>query len=838
MELILFARTFCTSFRRTVNQLLHRAGAPLIFGLAGWAGLQLEWSLHVLVTGMLTGVLLPLGLVFGIPTLEPFKKTAWGLIAVGNGLSGVSILLRLSAGAQQLPTLTASDVLTVLAFSSSIIGLGLLFRFMRGKEARLQTLDCVAVGGVLAIGLWSFVLRPLSDPDQLTGLRFTLEALSPMLSTVLLCTALALAYQAPSGVYRQTCGMLALGAALALGHDLGAFVGGLQGWTYTETGLPFIAGVAFAANGVAAGIRIWRGRALPPRKPVGVKSGAAAFGFVVFAATAIWIAETALTGQPHLLTSLGCIGLFVCSAIRLLVSARENQELSESILRLNLELEQEVSEQCRMLLDTQRLVATVHGPDSPDTVLADMSLWYAECMAVDRIEIEAHLGSTHRAVYGQLPPPHLPPEHRWETTLFWRDRPLGSVRLFRFTHPFDAVDQMTLGTAAAQLAAALDNNRLYRQALNAALTDPLTGLWNHRAIHQELDAMLDEVRADDASLGLLRLDLDNFRLFNANYGNIEGDRILIQIAHALREALRPGDVIGRTGADEFLVLITDCSPEEALATAHRLRKIAVEAGTVKDGDRVIANSVSIGVAHYPRDAQDLVELIAIADANLSSARFDPAGVVMLSAEEVAFRANVNVASLGVVDAMVNAIDARDAYTKRHSEEVVTYALWAAEELGLDEETRGEIRLAGLLHDVGKIGVPDAILRKPGRLSDEEFEAMAKHPEIGAIIVRALNVSDDVYAGVRHHHEHYDGKGYPDALAGEAIPFFGRLLAVADAFSAMTSDRPYRRGMPWGKAVSLIEQGLGTQFDPFIGAAFCRTVRNRHPERFEAELEAA
>jgi putative nucleotidyltransferase with HDIG domain len=192
-------------------------------------------------------------------------------------------------------------------------------------------------------------------------------------------------------------------------------------------------------------------------------------------------------------------------------------------------------------------------------------------------------------------------------------------------------------------------------------------------------------------------------------------------------------------------------------------------------------------------------------------------------------------SFDVLDAMVTAVDNKDRYTRHHSEDVTEYALWIAEELGYSEGTQRVIRIGGLLHDVGKIGVPEDILRKPGKLSDEEYETMKRHTQLGTLIVGGVAGMESIIDIVRSHHERWDGKGYPDGLAGEDIPLLGRLLAVADAFSAMTTDRPYRRGLPWEVALSEIRKNIGTQFDPEMAKAFLATAAKgrramaRHPD---------
>jgi HD-GYP domain-containing protein (c-di-GMP phosphodiesterase class II) len=176
-------------------------------------------------------------------------------------------------------------------------------------------------------------------------------------------------------------------------------------------------------------------------------------------------------------------------------------------------------------------------------------------------------------------------------------------------------------------------------------------------------------------------------------------------------------------------------------------------------------------------------------------------------------------SLSTILALAAAVDARDPYTHGHSERVTAYALKLGEAVGMPEEELKILRISGLLHDVGKIGVPDHVLKKPGRLTDEERETMETHPVIGEIICRRAAGLEPYLPGIRWHHERWDGNGYPDGLAQTKTPLMARVLAVADTFDAMTSDRPYRRGMPWMVALEEIRQSAGSQLDPDLAETF-------------------
>lgn len=179
----------------------------------------------------------------------------------------------------------------------------------------------------------------------------------------------------------------------------------------------------------------------------------------------------------------------------------------------------------------------------------------------------------------------------------------------------------------------------------------------------------------------------------------------------------------------------------------------------------------------------------------------------------------SIAGFPMLDALLTSVDAKDRHTRRHSEDVLSYSLVIARALGLDTSAQHEIEVAALLHDVGKIGVPDHILRKPGPLTEDEFEAIKQHPRMGVVIVAAVSGLEATLGAIGHRHERWDGGGYPDGLAGDAIPLFARLMAVADAYSAMTTDRPYRKGMAPAQARSILRDGAGTQWDPACVAAF-------------------
>ena len=342
-----------------------------------------------------------------------------------------------------------------------------------------------------------------------------------------------------------------------------------------------------------------------------------------------------------------------------------------------------------------------------------------------------------------------------------------------------------------------------------ALTDNLTGLRNHRAFQEDLARLLEQRNRARTELSLVLLDLDRLKQVNDRFGHQKGDEQLTALAAALERTARGSDCAYRIGGDEFAVLMPGESGWAGVRLMDRLN-VELAASTMSP-----TPSATAGIAESV-DAASRDILIKHADLALLEAKRSnrPA---MVWAEGLARDlpkpdAEAQQHHLTVLTtALARAVDAKDAYTRSHSDTVSELCGLIAAQLGLEPERRAKLRLAGLLHDVGKIGIADEILKKPAKLNAAEFEIMKTHSRLGHTIVSGAELEQEA-EWILHHHERLDGRGYPDGLAGDEIPLESRIILVADAFEAMTSDRPYRKGRPEADALAELDAHAGTQFD--------------------------
>lgn len=360
-----------------------------------------------------------------------------------------------------------------------------------------------------------------------------------------------------------------------------------------------------------------------------------------------------------------------------------------------------------------------------------------------------------------------------------------------------------------------------------ALTDPLTGLLNHRAFNERLEQELRRAERSQTNVSVVALDVDKFKEVNDAYGHAAGDEGLRQLADVMREHLRPGDLCGRVGGDEFCLALVDADAIEAERVIERLRQhiMQTEAGPART-----RFTISAGIAQFPVHALCRDEILNLADGAMYWAKtsgrnrtciYTADSSIAMSPEEQAAR----VAAQGLVNtvhALASAVDAKDGYTSLHSERVGLYAAALAQRMGYDGEELEAIRAAGVLHDVGKIGISDSVLQKPGKLTTEEWDIMRRHSELGRDIIAGAGM-ERIATYVLHLHERYDGRGYPAGLAGEEIPLQSRILHVADMLEAMTSSRVYRPRLSTQAAIDELYRMRGTQVDPTVADAMIDLV---------------
>jgi diguanylate cyclase (GGDEF)-like protein/putative nucleotidyltransferase with HDIG domain len=319
-------------------------------------------------------------------------------------------------------------------------------------------------------------------------------------------------------------------------------------------------------------------------------------------------------------------------------------------------------------------------------------------------------------------------------------------------------------------------------------TDALTGLLNHRMILERLGMELARAQRYGGRFCLIVIDLDNFKLLNDTYGHPVGDEALRRFSRLLLDETRAVDAVGRHGGDEFMLVLPECGPLEAAGAAEKLQSVLAAYAFEVPGGSHVPLKMSLGVACYPDDGEDVNTLIALADANLYLSKSRGGGTVTGTQSDGMTADDATI--FGMLGSLVTLVDNKDRYTRHHSEEVTRFALAIGDALGLSDESQRVLRVAGLLHDIGKIGVPDRILRKPGHLTDDEYAVIKQHSILGDSIIATIPDLAEVRAAVVAHHERYDGGGYPHQMEGESIPLLARILSVAERYE----------GDPWDELI--------------------------------------
>jgi diguanylate cyclase (GGDEF)-like protein/PAS domain S-box-containing protein/putative nucleotidyltransferase with HDIG domain len=387
-----------------------------------------------------------------------------------------------------------------------------------------------------------------------------------------------------------------------------------------------------------------------------------------------------------------------------------------------------------------------------------------------------------------------------------------------------------------------------KELIELSITDGLTGLYNHRFIQERFEFEFKRVKRYGGNLSCMMIDIDHFKDFNDTYGHQCGDYVLRELSMLFRRHSREVDICGRYGGEEFLIL-TNVSIEYTMQFATKLHT-AIEKHLFSFDDKTFHITVSIGVADFRPGMKDRHELIEHSDLALYQAKEDGRNLIRIwkekmgvdesaidhfSAQElkkkfVLLSDQMRGTYMEYTNALVKAVDAKDPFTKEHSQNVSARAVDIAVALGIPEGDVEIIKYAGLLHDVGKIAVAQEILVKKEPLTREEFELLKKHPVIGVNILKDIRFLEKEIPIILHHHERWDGKGYPHGLKGREIPLGARIMAVADAFDAMMSGRGYKDKVSLSSVIEELKRGSGTQFAPEVVDAFVALLEKKVPDK--------
>ena len=378
-----------------------------------------------------------------------------------------------------------------------------------------------------------------------------------------------------------------------------------------------------------------------------------------------------------------------------------------------------------------------------------------------------------------------------------------------------------LTAIAYEISIGINNIQLMERTIELSLTDALTGLYNRRHFYESLETEMSRTKRYGLPFSLIILDLDGFKGYNDKFGHTSGDGVLQLFAKELKSSLRKTDIACRYGGDEFAIILPSADSKTAKTTIERFR-----VRWRKNSEKLLKGPIdfSCGIAKFPDNSDSSDGLVFLADAAMYCAKTDKAHKSMLAAEISSISSGVlQAANQDHVYALAATVDAKDPYTYGHSKRVAAIAEKIGKAIGLSQEALSRLYSAALLHDIGKIGVPDSILTKPDRLTPEEYEIIKRHSAEGARIVGYIKELTDIVPAILHHHEWYNGNGYPYGLKGNSIPLGARITSVADAYDTMTTERPYRNTVSPEQACEELTRCSGTQFDPMIVGIWCKTI---------------
>ncbi|MBO8169929.1 MAG: diguanylate cyclase [Thermoanaerobacteraceae bacterium] len=373
-----------------------------------------------------------------------------------------------------------------------------------------------------------------------------------------------------------------------------------------------------------------------------------------------------------------------------------------------------------------------------------------------------------------------------------------------------------------------DLERKNKRLEQVAVTDGLTGLYNHKYFWERIAEEFERTQRAGRSITVLMIDIDYFKFYNDKMGHLKGDELLRQLSEIFNENVRRGDIVCRYGGEEFAIILPETDEEEGLKIAERLRNVVAEYPF--EGREHMPNqqvTVSIGMASYPKDAADAKELVKRADSALYCAKQKNKNSVQTYYSVLEDMKNSGADQerlFKTMEVMVSIINAKDSYTGGHSQRVVRYARALGKRLGLNEGRLRALLYAAFLHDIGKIEIDKKILNKPGPLTEKERKEIKKHTLYGVNIVEPVLTSEVIIPAIKYHHEHFDGSGYPEGLKGDQIPLEARILCLVDSFDAMRANRPYRDALSLEEAIGELKINAGRQFDPKLVSKFLEVIK--------------